>query len=129
MASYKELKYDNSDVCVAISKKSVSDKNGNDFTTTYMQKNDLSFKTVTVPFSNWTNSSAPYLNEVTVSGLTSSQKLIIDLVVSIDYATAQSELSAYSFIYKIVSDTNKIIIYATEKPDLDLNLQIMVVNN
>lgn len=75
----------------------------------------------------WTGDSAPYTNTVTVSGLLASDKPFVDLVPSSTYATAESEIEAFANIYRMTTAANKLTVYATEKPTVNLTVQIKAV--
>ena len=75
----------------------------------------------------WSGSEAPYTQTVTVSGITSTDNPIVDVVLSSDYDTATTELQEYAKIYKITTSTNSITVYATEKTENAIKLQLKVV--
>lgn len=74
----------------------------------------------------WTGSAAPYTQTITVSGILASDKPIVDLVPSSTFATAENEISNFTKIYRITTAANSIIVYATEKTDVSLNIQMGV---
>lgn len=75
----------------------------------------------------WTGDSAPYTNIVTVSGLHDEDKPIVDMIPSDTFETAEAEIEAYANIYKMVAADNQLTAYATEKPTVDINIQIRAV--
>lgn len=83
--------------------------------------------TVTIPASGWTGSTAPYICNVTVTGLLAADKPIVDIVPSATYATAESQIEAYGHIYRMVAQENKIVAYATDKPAVDIPIQVKAV--
>lgn len=83
--------------------------------------------TVTIPTSGWSGSSAPYTNAVTVSGITAADKPIIDIVHSSTYSSVAAEREGWAAIYKAVTAANRVTFYATDKPTVALNVQIMAV--
>lgn len=74
----------------------------------------------------WTGSEAPYTQDVTISGLLSTDKPIIDLLASTTWATAEAQLEAWANIFKIVAGANKITVYASEKTTTDIPIQLGV---
>ncbi len=83
--------------------------------------------TASIPTSGWSGNSAPYTNEVTVSGITAADRPIIDIVHSSTYSSVAAEREGWAAIYKAVTAANKITFYATDKPTVALNVQIMAV--
>ena len=75
----------------------------------------------------WSGSEAPYTQTITVSGITSTDNPIVDVVLSSDYDTATTELQEYAKIYKITTAANSITVYATEKTENAIKLQLKVV--
>jgi hypothetical protein len=82
---------------------------------------------VTIPSASWTGSSAPYSKAVTVSGLLSTNKPIIDLVLSGTYATDVTMRTNWGLIYRGVTSTDTITFYADSVPSADINIQLLVV--
>ncbi len=83
--------------------------------------------TATITADGWTGDAAPYTNEITVSGLLATDTPFVDMVASGTYATAETEIEAFANIYKMVTAANKLTVYATEKPEVDLTVQIKAV--
>lgn len=83
--------------------------------------------TATIPASGWTGSAAPYICDVTVPGLLAVDKPIVDIIPSATYATAETQIEAYGHIYRMVAQENKIVAYATDKPAVDIPIQVKVV--
>ena len=83
--------------------------------------------TAIIPASGWTGSAAPYICDVTVTGLLAADKPIVDIIPSATYATAETQLEAYGHIYRMVAQENKIVAYATDKPAVDIPIQVKVV--
>ena len=75
----------------------------------------------------WSGTSAPYTKTVTVNGIQSSDTPIIDVVMSGTYSTDAARAEAWGYIYRAVTGTNSITFYATDKPTVDLPIQIRVV--
>lgn len=76
---------------------------------------------------SWTGSSAPYSKTVTVTGILETDTPIIDVVMSGTYATDKARQEAWAYIYRAVTSNNSITFYASEKPTVDLPVQIKVV--
>ena len=83
--------------------------------------------TVTIPTESWTGEAAPYTNTVTVNGLLAADTPIVDMIPSETYETAEAETEAYANIYRMVTADNQLTAYATEKPTVDISIQIKAV--
>ncbi len=83
--------------------------------------------TASVTSSGWTGSSAPYTVTVSVSGIKSTDNPLIDLITSDTVDTAEEQTINWGYVYKIVTNTDSIQLYAREKPSVDLSLQLKVV--
>ena len=75
----------------------------------------------------WTGTSAPFSQTITVSGILETDRPTVDVVVSSTYATAETEIEAWGYVYRIVTSQNGVTAYATEKPEVSLNIQMGVV--
>lgn len=75
----------------------------------------------------WTGTSAPFSQAITVSGILETDKPKVDVVVSSTYATAETESEAWGYVYRIVTSQNGVTAYATEKPEVSLNIQMEVI--
>lgn len=75
----------------------------------------------------WQGSAAPYSQTVTVSGVKSTDSLILDLVADADPDTAQSQQEAWAQIFRAVSGSGKISFYALEKPEISLTVKAKAV--
>lgn len=80
-----------------------------------------------VSSNSWNGSSPPYTVDLTLAGIKATDNPIVDLVVSSTLATAQSEVENWSYVYKISTNDGGIKLYATEKPAVNLSLQLKVV--
>lgn len=69
---------------------------------------------------SWSGSAAPYTQAVTVSGILSTDRPILDMVCSGTYATDQSREEGWLNIYRAVTAANKITFYAHEKPTVSI---------
>ena len=75
----------------------------------------------------WTGS-APYTNPVTVTGLLTTDKIIVDIVPSSTYATAQAEIADYAKIYNAECTANgTLTLYANGAISNALSLKILVM--
>ena len=83
--------------------------------------------TVTIPAESWTGEAAPYTNTVTVNGLLTTDAPLVDMIPSETYETAEAESEAYANIYRMVTADNQLTAYATEKPAVDISIQIKAV--
>lgn len=75
----------------------------------------------------WSGSSAPYTKTVSVNGILSTDTPIIDVVMSGTYSTDAARTEAWGYIYRAVTGANSITFYATDKPTVNLPIQIRVV--
>ena len=75
----------------------------------------------------WSGSAAPYSQTITVNGITSTDTPIVDVVMSGTYTTDQSRLEQWGYVYRITTGENSITVYATDKPTVELPIQIKVV--
>lgn len=69
---------------------------------------------------SWSGSAAPYTQAVTVSGILSTDRPILDMVCSGTYSTDQSREEGWLNIYRAVTAANKITFYAHEKPTVSI---------
>lgn len=77
---------------------------------------------------SWTGSSVPYTQTVTVTGITSTDTPIVDVVLSSTTSTALSQLEAWGCVSKITTGTNQITITCLEdKPTTAIPIQLKVV--
>ena len=75
----------------------------------------------------WTGSEAPYTQTISVSGMTSNDNPIVDVVPSTTFETAKTQISEYGKIYKITTSTDSITVYATEKTEEVVPIQLKCV--
>lgn len=83
--------------------------------------------TAIITADDWTGESAPYTNAVTVTGLLAADTPKVDMIPSDTFETAEAEIEAYASIYKMVTADNQLTAYATEKPAVDISIQIEAV--
>lgn len=82
---------------------------------------------VTIPAADWTGEAAPYINVVTVTGLMADDTPTVDMISSDTFKTAEAEIEAYANIYKMVAGANNLTVYATEKPTVNITIQLRAV--
>jgi hypothetical protein len=75
----------------------------------------------------WSGSSAPFTQLLNVSGILSTDTPIIDVVMDGDFETDKARQEAWSYIYRAVTENDSITFFATEKPTVELPIQIKVV--
>lgn len=75
----------------------------------------------------WTGTEAPFTKTQTVTGLLATDTPIVDVVMSGTFATDEARQEAWAGIYRITTADNAITLYATEKPAVELPIQIKVV--
>jgi hypothetical protein len=75
----------------------------------------------------WSGESAPYTMSCAVPGLREQDRVIADVVLSDNAATAQNELDAYGRIYKMTTADNAVTLYATEKTSTGITIQLLAV--
>lgn len=83
--------------------------------------------TTVITADGWTGEAAPYTNAVTVTGLLATDTPIVDMIPSDTFETAEEETEAYANIYRMVTADNQLKAYATEKPTVDISIQIKAV--
>ena len=83
--------------------------------------------TAIIPAAGWTGDSAPYTNIVTVPGLLEDDDPSVDIIPSDTFETAEAEIEAYAAIYRMATAVNTLTVYATEKPTVDINIQLRAV--
>lgn len=75
----------------------------------------------------WTGSTAPYTQEIAVEGLKATDKgAKVDLIVSDDVAAAEAEEEAYACMYRFDPLDNVLKVWAFDKTDREINIQIEV---
>jgi hypothetical protein len=88
---------------------------------------EKNFKTATIT-TTWSGTSAPYTQNVAISGMTSDNKPVIAPVYSDTLETAIAQQEAWNLIDKIVTDEDKITCYCfTDKPEVEIPIQLWVV--
>lgn len=74
----------------------------------------------------WSGSEAPYTQRVNVTGILESDNPIVDIKLGDVYDTIQKQLDSYAYIYKILTYDGYIMVYASQKTEYDINIQMRV---
>ncbi|MBR6352691.1 MAG: hypothetical protein IKS25_01095 [Oscillospiraceae bacterium] len=74
-----------------------------------------------------TDGAAPYSQSITVSGLLSTDTLLIDIDPSGTYATAEAELDAWAEIYRFAVADNTLTVYAKSAATTAVPIKILAV--
>ena len=85
--------------------------------------------TLTIPSTGWTGDAAPYAQEVTVTGITAADTPLVDIVQTGTEATDEPMREAWGMVTRIVTGAGKITAYASEKPAVNIPIQLKVVRN
>ena len=85
--------------------------------------------TLTLPSTGWTGDAAPYAQEVAVTGITAADTPLVDIVQTGTEATDEPMREAWGVITRIVTGAGKITAYASEKPAVNIPIQLKVVKN
>ena len=86
-------------------------------------------RTATLATGSWSGASAPYTQDMTITGVTTTGKPpIIDVVLSDTYATAMLEETAFSLVYRFkVTADDTVTAYAKAVPATAINIQAKLV--
>lgn len=77
---------------------------------------------------SWSGSAAPYTQTVSVPGILSTDTPIVDInFSSIAYSNKEAVVTAWSSIYRITTSNNSITVYADEKTETAVPIQLKVV--
>ena len=82
---------------------------------------------VDLEVSGWAGSSAPYTQEISVSGIKSTDNPIIDVSFSGTYSTDKNRYDQFALVYRAKTASNKITFYATEEPTVKLPVRILCI--
>lgn len=85
--------------------------------------------TLTLPSTGWTGDAAPYAQEVAVTGITAADTPLVDIVQTGAEATDEPMREAWGVVTRIVAGAGKITAYASEKPAVNIPIQLKVVKN
>lgn len=91
--------------------------------------NGIFTATATLPSTGWTGDAAPYAQEVTVTGITAADTPLVDIVQTGTEATDEPMREAWGVITRMVTGAGKITAYASEKPIVNIPIQLKVVKN
>ena len=83
--------------------------------------------TATLNTTGWMGIEAPFAQIQQVSGILATDVPIVDVVLSGDWGVDEARLEAWGYIYRITTSNNSITVYAREKPEVALPLQLKVV--
>lgn len=92
-------------------------------------KASVSTCSATLLSTGWTGSAAPYSQEVTVTGITAADTPLVDIVQTGTEATDEPMREAWGVVTRIVTSAGKITAYASEKPTVNIPIQLKVVKN
>lgn len=84
---------------------------------------------LTLPSTGWTGDAAPYAQEVAVTGITAADTPLVDIVQTGTEDTDEPMREAWGVVTRIVTGAGKITAYASEKPTVDVPIQLKVVKN
>lgn len=76
---------------------------------------------------NWNGTSAPFTQDVAVSGILATDNAVVGLVQSDTFATAQIQRQEYSKIFRAVSSTDKVTFYANAPTTSVIAVQLKIV--
>lgn len=91
--------------------------------------NGIFTATATLPSTGWTGDAAPYAQEVAVTGITAADTPLVDIVQTGTEATDEPMREAWGVVTRIVAGAGKITVYASEKPTVNIPIQLKVVKN
>lgn len=84
--------------------------------------------TGTLSVNGWVGDSAPYIQDVEISGITPDLSPFIDLIVSDDITTSDEEITQWSCVTKATTGDNIITFRCNKtKPTIELNFKVKVV--
>lgn len=83
--------------------------------------------TVLIPAAGWTATGAPYYQSVNVEGLRSDSKVSADIIPSSTFSTAEAQLEAWAEVYRIVAEDDAITVYAKERTETTVPIQLLEV--
>ena len=85
--------------------------------------------TATLLSTGWTGAEAPYSQTIAVVGMTATDNPVVDVDLSgaVDYAGEQVILTDWGQVYRIVTGTNQITVYANAETVGDVEMMLKVV--
>ena len=75
----------------------------------------------------WTGDAAPYTQEIAIVGMTADDKPVVGVVYSDTFETAEAQKEAWSLVYRIKTDADKITVYAADKTETEIPVQLTCV--
>lgn len=84
---------------------------------------------LTLLSTGWTGDAVPYAQEVTVTDITAADTPLVDIVQTGTEATDEPMREAWGVVTRIVTGAGKITAYASEKPTVNIPIQLKVVRN
>ena len=72
-------------------------------------------------------SAAPYTQTISVPGMLSTDNPIVDIVLNNSYDSSQAALEQYGKIYRITTANNSITVYANEKTESSISIQLKCI--
>jgi len=83
--------------------------------------------TASVPTGSWTGT-APATQTVTVTGLLTTDSIILDLnLSSAAFSAVEGLQTAYALVYRAVPGTNQVVLYASETPATSFDIYVTVI--
>lgn len=92
-------------------------------------KASVSTYSASLTSTGWTGDAAPYTQEVTVTGITAADTPLVDIVQTGTEATDEPMREAWGVVTRIVAGAGKVTAYASEKPAVNIPIQLKVVKN
>lgn len=84
--------------------------------------------TITLPYTDWLGTSAPYSKSVNIDGILATDKLLFELnLSSADYEDISTIQSAWFNVYRKVAGADKITFYSHEVPSIDIPLNVIAL--
>ena len=75
----------------------------------------------------WSGNAAPYSQEISVSGLSENDRIVVDLAPDGTAEAIQAQTDAWSQVYRAVSTDGKLTLYVLEKPTTAFQIKILAV--
>lgn len=75
----------------------------------------------------WIGTSAPYYQDIIISGLLVTDNPIVDIILSGVYVTDVQIIANWNYIYRIIVENGYVRVYSHEKIIIPINIQIKVV--
>ena len=92
-------------------------------------KSTAALYALTLLSTGWTGDAVPYAQEVTVTDITAADTPLVDIVQTGTEATDEPMREAWGVVTRIVAGAGKITAYASEKPAVNIPIQLKVVKN